>query len=94
MKSPTYICRAHDTTDLLHGIQIWTQPAMHCEDLLVNDCSNGQAIEAVREGLPQLDVVPPLALIVEPIYAVDRSTLVISTQDEEIFGILDLVGEE
>ena len=34
---------------------------MHAEDLLVHDGRHGQAVEAVGEGLPQLDVVPPLA---------------------------------
>jgi hypothetical protein len=33
------------------------------EDLLVNNGGNGQAVETVCEGLPQLDVVPPFALI-------------------------------
>lgn len=34
---------------------------VHAEDLLVNDGRDGQAVEAVREGLPQLDVVPAFA---------------------------------
>lgn len=38
---------------------------MATENLLVNDCSYGQAVEAVREGLPQLDIVATLALIVK-----------------------------
>ena len=67
---------------------------MHSEDLLVNDCCNGQAVEAVSEGLPELDVVPSLALIVEPIDPVDGSTFVVATQDEEVFGVLDLVGKK
>ena len=44
---------------------------MHGEDLLINDGGNGQAVEAVGEGLPQLDVVSSLALIVETVDAVD-----------------------
>lgn len=44
---------------------------MHGEDLLVNDGGNGQAVEAVGESLPQLDVVSSLALIVETVDAVD-----------------------
>jgi len=38
---------------------------VHAENLLVDDGGNGQAVEAVSEGLPQLDVVPPLACWVE-----------------------------
>ena len=34
---------------------------MHAEDLLVDDGGDGQGVEAVREDLPQLHVVSPLA---------------------------------
>ena len=34
---------------------------MAAEDLLVHDGGNGQAVEAVGEGLPKLDVEPPFA---------------------------------
>lgn len=67
---------------------------MHGEDLLVDDGGDGQAVEAVGEGLPQLDVVSSLALIVETVDAVDRGALVVAAQDEEVLGVLDLVGEE
>ena len=67
---------------------------MHGENLFVNDGCNGQAVEAVGKGLPQLDIVSSFALIVETIDTVDRGTLVVATQDEEILWILDLVGKE
>lgn len=44
---------------------------MHCEDLLINNRCDWQAVEAVCESLPQLDIVPPLAFIVESVYAID-----------------------
>ncbi len=34
---------------------------MAAEDLLINDSSNGEAVKAVSEGLPQLNVEPALA---------------------------------
>ncbi len=52
---------------------------MHSEDLLIDDRRDWEAIEAVRERLPQLDVVPPLALIVESVDSVDGRTLVIAS---------------
>lgn len=67
---------------------------MHGEDLLIDDGRNRQTVEAVGERLPQLDVIPPLALVVEPVDPVDRRAFVVPTQDEEVFGILDLVREE
>jgi hypothetical protein len=65
---------------------------VHCENLLVNDCCNRQAVEAISERLPQLDVVPSLAFVVEAIDAVDRGAFVVAAQDEEVFRIFDLVG--
>lgn len=67
---------------------------MHGEDLLVDDSSNGKAVEAIGEGLPQLDVVAALALIVETVDTVDGGTLVVAPQDEEVLGVLDLVGKQ
>lgn len=67
---------------------------MHGEDLLINDGSNGETVEAVGESLPELDVVSALALIVETVDTVDRGTLVVSTQNEEVLGVLDLVRKE
>jgi hypothetical protein len=44
---------------------------VHGENLLVDDCSNGQAVEAIGKCLPELDVVSPLAFVVESIDAID-----------------------
>jgi hypothetical protein len=65
---------------------------VHCEDLLVDDCCDRQAIEAISECLPQLDIVPSLAFVIEAVYAVDGGAFVVAAQDEEIFGVFDLVG--
>ena len=67
---------------------------MHGENLLVDDCRNWKAIEAIGEGLPQLDIVPPLAFVVEPVDPVDGGTFVISAENEEVLGILDFVRKE
>jgi hypothetical protein len=67
---------------------------VHREDLLIDDSSDRKAVEAVGEGLPQLDVVSSLALVVEAVDAVDGSALVVTAEDEEVLGVLDLVCEE
>ena len=67
---------------------------MHCENFLVDDSSNWQAVEAVGEGFPQLDVVAALAFIVETIDAVDGGALVVATENEEVLWVLDFVGKE
>lgn len=67
---------------------------MHGEDLFIDDRSDWQTVEAIRKGLPQLDVVSPFAFIVEAVNTVDASTFVVSSQDEEILWIFDLVGQK
>lgn len=89
-----YVCRAHNAADLLHGVEIRAETTMHGKDLLVNDGGNGQAVEAVGKRLPQLDVVASLALVVEAVDTVDRCTLVITTENEKVLGILDLVCQQ
>ena len=67
---------------------------MHREYLLINDCRNWQTVEAIGESFPKLDIVAPLAFVVETIYTVDRSTFVVASQDKKVFGILDLVCQK
>jgi hypothetical protein len=67
---------------------------VHRENLLVDDSGNGKTVEAVGEGLPELDVVPSLALVVEAVDAVDGRALVVAAEDEEVLGVFDLVCEE
>jgi len=89
-----YISRAHDAADLLHGIEVWTQTSVHCKDLLIDDGCNWQAVETVCECFPQLDVVSSLAFVVETVNSVDRCTFVIASQNEEVFGVFDLVCKQ
>lgn len=90
----THIGRPHDTADLLHGVEVRTQATVHGENLLVDDGGNWQAVEAVGKGLPQLDVVTTLALVVEAVDAVDAGAFVVASEDEEVLGVLDLVGKQ
>ena len=90
----THVSRTHDAPDLFHRVQIGTETTVHGENLLVNDGSNWQAIEAIGEGLPKLDVVSSLALIVEAVDTVDGGALVVAAKHEEVLGVLDLVREE
>ena len=67
---------------------------MHAEDLVINEGSNWHAVEYVLELFPDSNAVSSLALVIESIHSVDLSTLVISSQQEEVFLILHLVGKK
>ena len=66
---------------------------MHAENFVVDECGDWHAIEDILELFPDTDGVTAFALVVETIDAVDRSALVVTTQQEKVFGILDLVGK-
>ena len=48
-------------TNLLHVLEIGGKATVAAEDLLINDCSDWEAVEAVCKGLPELDVEAALA---------------------------------
>lgn len=85
---------ADDALDLLHGLEIRAETSVHAEDLLVDDGSNREAVEAVCESFPEADVVTTLAFVVETVDSVDGGTLVVATEEEEVLRVLDLEGEE
>ena len=53
---------------------------MAAKDLLVDDGSDGQTVEAVGERLPEFDVISTFAFVVEAVDAVDRCAFVVATQ--------------
>ena len=83
-----------DLLQLRNGDELRAQTAVHTEDLVIDECSNGHAIEYVLEFFPHADGVATLAFVVESIDAIDLTALVISPQQEEILLEFDLVGEE
>jgi len=70
------------------------ESAVDAKDFLVNNGRDRKAVETVCERLPQLDVVPPLALVVEAVNAVDGCALVISAQQEKVLRVFDFVGQQ
>ena len=48
---------AHNALNLVHRRQLGGEPAVHAKDLLVDDGCDRKAVKAVRERLPELNVV-------------------------------------
>lgn len=57
------ISRPDDLFDLFQAGQVRRQPPMHAEYFVINDCSHWQAVEALNELLPELDVIAPFACL-------------------------------
>lgn len=89
-----HISGADNAFDLIEAGEFRAESSVHAKYFFVNDGGGREAVEAVGECFPKFDSKASLAFIIESVDAVDGSTLVISTEDEEVFRVLDLVGEE
>lgn len=50
---------------------------MHAKDLLIDNGSDGEAVEGVGESFPQFYVITSLALVVEAINTTDGRTFMV-----------------
>ncbi len=66
---------------------------MHANDLIINDCSAWKAVESVAKLFPHFYGEASTAFIIKSVDSIDTSTFVVSSQEEEIFRILDFVRE-
>lgn len=67
---------------------------MHANNLVVNDRTAGKTVEGVTKLFPHLNREPATTLVVKAINPVDSSALMVATQQEKVFWILDFVCEK
>ena len=82
-----------NVSELFQIGQLGADSSVDAQNFVVDNGRAWQTIEDVREGLPELDRVSSLALVIESVNPVDRGTLVIAANAEKVFRILDLVGQ-
>ena len=67
---------------------------MHAKNLFIDQGANGQTVENIGENFPKLNGVAALALVIETVNTVDLCALVVTSQQEEVFRVLDLITEK
>jgi hypothetical protein len=67
---------------------------MHAKNLLVDKSCDGKAVETIGESLPKFNVIAALAFIIESINTINGGALMVSTEEEEVLGVLNLIGQE
>ena len=67
---------------------------MHANNLVINDRTARKTVEGVTELLPHLNREPATTLVVKAVNSVDTGALVVATQQEKVFWILDFVGKK
>jgi len=66
---------------------------MHTDDFVINNSRTREAVKSITECLPQLDTETTTTLVIESVDSVDSGTLVISSKDEKVFRVLDLISK-
>ncbi len=83
-----------DVSDLLHLTQLRTESTVHTDNFIINDSCTRKTVEGIAERLPQLHAETTTTLIIESIYPVDTCALVVTSENEKIFRILDLIRKQ
>ena len=67
---------------------------MHANDFVINDGTTWEAVEGIAKLFPHFYRETAATFIVESVDTVNTGTLVITSQEEKVFWVLDLVGKE
>jgi hypothetical protein len=65
---------------------------MDTEDAVGDNSSNRKEVECIRYDFPSFDCHSSLTLVVKSIEFVQLARLVVAPEQEEVVGMLDLVG--
>jgi hypothetical protein len=66
---------------------------VNAEDLVIDDSRYWETIEALYELFPEFQGISSFAFIIESINSINGSALMITSEKEEVFRILDLISE-
>ena len=67
---------------------------MHAEDFIIDEGSHRETVKALGKCLPKTHAVTSLAFIKKAINPIYASALVVSSQQKEVFRVLDLVAKQ
>ena len=67
---------------------------MHTQNSIIYYGGNRKDVEYIAEFPPYSDIVPPFALVIKTIGSINRTTLVISSQEIKLFRVLNFECEK
>lgn len=89
-----YVAGSLDGQYVLEALQAGTEAAVHAKDAAAHQCSQRHAVVGVHKVAPELYRIPTLALVVEPVDAIDAGALVVAAQQPHHVWIAHLVGQQ
>lgn len=79
-----------DGFDLVEALDGGRQAAMEREDLVFNNCGEGQILKNLCEKFPyRFCSILPHALVIEPIVSIDLAVFVIASEEGDAVSVLD-----
>jgi hypothetical protein len=66
---------------------------MHTEYFMINQRTHRHIVKTIGKQFPDLQRIPPLALIKKPVNPINRAALVIASKQKEVLWVFDFVGE-
>ena len=85
---------AGNVANIVHVAKSRRKTAVNAEDLASNNSSDRETVECIHESLPDLDIAPALALIVETVDPGNVGAFVVAAEQEEVLGVLELVAHQ
>jgi len=84
-----------DESDLINGLDLWGETTMDTEDLSLDDGADSKVVEDLSTVFPGIGIsVLPDGLVVEPVDSGDLPGLVVTSQEGDVGGVLQLEAEE
>jgi hypothetical protein len=74
-----HILRPALLVDNLQVIEVWAKTTMHADDPIVYNCCDWKPVKTETKLLPDSNIVPSLAFIIEAIHSVDGLALVVAS---------------
>lgn len=84
-----------ERSDVVEGVNAGRQPAVQAENLVVDECSEGEIVEEVGEVFPDISIaVFSQTFVVKAIDLGNLSTLVVPSKDGDSGRVSDLQGDK
>ena len=82
-------------SDIVQRIDTGTQPPVQTEDLVFDQCGQGEIVKQIRKVFPHACIaVFAQTLVVEAVDLGDLARFVVAAQDGDAVGIADFEGDE
>lgn len=90
-----YLLFAVDLSDLVDGLNVWAEAAMHAEDVVIHDSGKSKEVEDLAAVAPDIErAVLAEAFIVKSINLGDLPRLMVAANEDDLIRVADFERQE